>query len=299
MKAEKRRKKTKSTLLLVFVFMTGLGLLLYPSISNYWNSLHQTEAVASYMESVLTVADEARDEMLQRAAEYNERLLSHTAGERIDEAQTAQYLSLLDPLGNGMMGYLEIPSIDCLLPVFHGTSDAVLHNAVGHVEWSSLPVGGKGTHCVLSGHRGMPSAKLFSELDQLQEGDRFMLTVMQQTITYEVDEIRVVKPQEVQSLQILPGADLCTLVTCTPYGINTHRLLVRGHRTDNAPSSGKIHLVSEAIRINKPIVAAVLFGLFIALLLLGLPIDALVRRIRKKRNQPNQPTRLDPKQRGK
>ena len=293
MKAKKHRNKTKSTILLVFVFMTGLGLLLYPSVSNYWNSLHQTEAIASYMESVSAVADEERDEMLLRAAEYNERLMTHAAGDGLDENQTAQYLSLLDPQGNGMMGYLEIPSIDCLLPVYHGTSDAVLHSAVGHVEWSSLPVGGKGSHCVLSGHRGMPSAKLFSELDQLQPGDKFILTVLKQTMTYVVDEIRVVKPQEVQSLQILPGEDLCTLVTCTPYGINTHRLLVQGHRTDNDPSHGRIHLVSEAVRIKKPIVAAVLFGLFVALLLLWLPIDALVRRIHTKRKQANEPSRPD------
>ncbi len=293
MKAGKQKKKTKSTVLFLLVFMTGLGLLLYPSVSNYWNSLHQTEAIASYMESISAVNSAELDAMLQNAQEYNERLISRSPGEHLSEDEQAQYLSLLDPQGNGMMGYLDIPSIDCSLPVFHGTSDAVLHNAVGHVDWSSLPVGGKGSHCVLSGHRGMPSAKLFSELDQVQIGDRFVLTILQQTLTYEVDDIRVVEPQEVSSLEIRPGEDLCTLVTCTPYGINTHRLLVQGRRTDNDPSHDRIHLVSEAVRIKKPIVAAVLFGLFVALLLFWLPIDALVRRIHTKRKQANEPSRPD------
>lgn len=262
--------------------MTGLGLLLYPSVSNYWNSLHQTEAIASYMESISAVNSAELDAMLQRAQEYNERLISRSPGEHLSEDEQAQYLSLLDPQGNGMMGYLDIPSIDCSLPVFHGTSDAVLHNAVGHVDWSSLPVGGKGSHCVLSGHRGMPSAKLFSELDQVQIGDRFVLTILQQTLTYEVDDIRVVEPQEVSSLEIRPGEDLCTLVTCTPYGINTHRLLVQGRRTDNDPSQGKLHLVSEAIRIKKPIVAAILFAIVVSLLMLWLSFDVIVRRVRKR-----------------
>lgn len=271
--------------MLVLVFMTGLGLMLYPSISNYWNTLHQTEAIASYMESVSAASAEEQTAMLESAAAYNERLMTHRAGERLSGAEAAEYESLLNLMGNGMMGYLEIPSIDCLLPIYHGTSDAVLHSAVGHVEWSSLPVGGKGTHCVLSGHRGMPSAKLFSELDQLQIGDHFTLTVMQETITYEVDDIRVVEPQEIDTLQIVPGEDLCTLVTCTPYGINTHRLLVQGRRTVNDPKHGKLHLVSEAIRIKKPLVAAVLFAIFFVLMLLWLPIDALVRRARKLRNE--------------
>ena len=287
MKARNRKKSGNGTILLVLVFVTGLGLLLYPSVSNYWNTLHQTEAISSYMESVSAAKSEEREAMLRSAADYNDRLITHKAGERLTEAETAQYESLLNLQGNGMMGYLEIPSIDCLLPIYHGTSDAVLHSAVGHVDWSSLPIGGKGSHCVLSGHRGMPSAKLFSELDQLQLGDHFTLMALQQTVTYEVDDIRVVEPQEIDTLQIIPGEDLCTLVTCTPYGINTHRLLVQGRRTVNDPRHGKIHLVSEAIRIKKPLVAAVLFAIFFVLMLLWLPVDALIRRIRKRRSAPN------------
>ena len=285
MKARTFWKKYRGTILLVLVFITGLALMLYPSISNYWNTLHQTDAIASYMESVSAATGEAQAAVLESAEEYNERLIAHRPGDKLSASEAAQYESLLDPLGNGMMGYLEIPSIDCFLPIYHGTSDKVLHNAVGHVEWSSLPVGGKGSHCVLSGHRGMPSAKLLSELDQLQIGDHFTITVMQQTITYEVDDIRVVEPQEVDSLQILPGEDLCTLVTCTPYGINTHRLLVRGRRTTNDPKRGNIHLVSEAIRIKKPLVAAGLFGIFFVLMMLWALIDTVVSRVRKSRNE--------------
>ena len=170
------------------------------------------------------------------------------------------------------MGYIELPSIDCSLPIYHGTEESVLQIAIGHLEWSSLPVGGESTHCVLSGHRGLPSAKLFTNLDKLQEGDVFLLRVLDEVLTYEVDQILIVEPQEIAALQITEGEDLCTLVTCTPYGINTHRLLVRGHRIENAPEARLVRVTADAVQIEPllvaPIVALPMLLLLLILLLL-------------------------------
>lgn len=170
------------------------------------------------------------------------------------------------------MGYIEIPSIDCSLPIYHGTEESVLQTAIGHLEWTSLPVGGESTHCVLSGHRGLPSAKLFTNLDKLVEGDVFMLRILDEVLTYEVDQILIVEPQETAELQIVEGQDYCTLVTCTPYGINTHRLLVRGHRIDNMEEAKTVHVTADAVQIEPMIVAPIvaipiLLVLFIALII--------------------------------
>ncbi len=169
-----------------------------------------------------------------------------------------EYNSLLNVGGNGIMGYIEIPEQKIILPIYHGTSEAVLQIAVGHLDWSSLPVGGTGTHCVMSGHRGLPSAKLFTHLDELVEGDTFVVRVLDEVFTYEVDQILIVEPEDVSALTIEPGNDLCTLVTCTPYGINSHRLLVRGHRIENEVASALVRVTSDAVQIEPVLVAPVL-----------------------------------------
>ena len=176
------------------------------------------------------------------------------------------------------MSYIEIPNIKCSLPIYHGTDEAVLQIAVGHIEGSSLPVGGVNTHCVLSGHRGLPSAKLFSDLDKLEEGDLFMIRTLDQTLTYEVDQIRIVLPEEIDDLKIVEGEDLCTLVTCTPYGINTHRLLVRGHRVANQEDAENIRVTAEAMQVDTRIVAA-----FVAVPILLVLLIWLLVSTRKKR----------------
>ena len=185
---------------------------------------------------------------------------------------------MLDISDNGIMGYIEIPSIKCSLPIYHGVDEAVLQIAVGHIEWTSLPVGGESTHCVLSGHRGLPSAKLFTNLDQLVVGDIFIMRVLDETLTYEVDQIRIVEPQDVEALKIVPGEDLCTLVTCTPYGVNTHRLLVRGHRVENQTDAAMIYVTADAMQIEPVLVAPIVATPMLLLLLVWLMI-----RYRKKR----------------
>ena len=229
----KKKKGNFITILLVLILLVGLSLLLYPSVSDYWNSLHQTKAIATYAEEVANLNQDQYDEIRAAAERYNASLTDRDNAYLLSDAQKEEYERLLNVSGLGVMGYIEIPSIDCSLPIYHGTEESVLQIAVGHLEWSSLPVGGESTHCVLSGHRGLPSAKLFTNLDKLQAGDIFMLRVLDEVLTYEVDQILIVEPQETGALRMEEGKDYCTLVTCTPYGINTHRLLVRGHRIDN------------------------------------------------------------------
>lgn len=225
-------KKHLSTIALILVLLAGVSLLLYPTVSDYWNARHASKAVADYTQNVQALDQDAYDELLAAAEDYNRSLLTRENGFFLTEEQQAQYESLLDISGTGIMGYIEIPSINVSLPIYHGTSDSVLQIAVGHLDWTSLPVGGESTHCVLSGHRGLPSAKLFTNLDQIVEGDTFIIRVLDEVLTYEVDRILIVEPEDVTALQIESGKDLCTLVTCTPYGINSHRLLVRGHRVE-------------------------------------------------------------------
>ena len=225
----KKKKGKFISILLVLLLLVGLSLLLYPYVSNYWNSLHQTRAIAAYAEAVAKLDKDQYTEILSAAQAYNASLLGRDNTQPLDGDRKEEYERLLDVSGLGIMGYIEIPCIDCSLPIYHGADELVLQVAVGHMEWSSLPVGGESTHCVLSGHRGLPSAKLFTNLDKLQPGDTFILRVLDETLTYEVDQILIVEPQETGSLRIEEGKDYCTLVTCTPYGINTHRLLVRGH----------------------------------------------------------------------
>ena len=266
------------TLFLVLAMLAGLSLLLYPTVSDWWNSYHQTKAIATYAQDVANLSKEDYEKIWKAATEYNASLTERNSDYTLTEEQKRQYEQLLDVSGTGVMGYIEIPSIDCSLPIYHGTQESVLQIAVGHIEWSSLPVGGAGTHCVVSGHRGLPRAKLFTSLDKLTEGDTFMLRVLDEVLTYEVDQILIVEPQETESLRIEEGKDYCTLVTCTPYGINTHRLLVRGHRIENQDES--IRVTADAIQLEPMIVAPIVA---IPMLLVLVIILLLPRQSKKKR----------------
>ena len=248
-------KNKLSTILLFMAFLAGLSLLLYPTVSDYWNSLHASEAVADYSTGVSQLTQTKYDGMWTAATAYNQSLRGRNGDFYLTDEQREEYVSLLDINGTGIMGYIEIPNINISLPIYHGTEDSVLQIAVGHLEWSSLPVGGAGTHCVLSGHRGLPSAKLFTNLDQLVEGDTFVLRVLDEVLTYQVDKILIVEPNETDALKAEEGQDLCTLVTCTPYGVNSHRLLVRGHRIENQAQAETIRVTSDAIQIEPLIVA--------------------------------------------
>lgn len=247
-----RRGPSISTIILVIILLAGVGILLYPSVSDWWNSMHATRAIASYVTAVEDLSGQEREAILEAAKEYNSRL-SNGVNFTLTDEQRAEYDSLLDITGTGIMGYVQITAIGVNLPIYHSVDEAVLQIAVGHIPGSSLPVGGERTHAILSGHRGLPSAKLFSDLDQIVEGDTFTLNIMDQTITYMVDQIRIVLPEETDELAIQDGKDYCTLVTCTPYGINTHRMLVRGKRIDNIV--GEVVVVSEAVRIPNYVVA--------------------------------------------
>ena len=271
-------KKHISTILLVLIFFIGLSLLLYPSFADYWNSFHQSRAIASYSEAVANIDNEAYERMIQAAEDFNAMLAEKDNQWAITDEEDVLYNETLDISGTGIMGYIDIPSIKVELPIYHGTSEGVLQVAVGHIEGTSLPVGGSGTHCVLSGHRGLPSAKLFTDLDKLVPGDLFTISVLDEVFTYEVDQILIVLPYEVDSLTIEEGKDYCTLVTCTPYGINSHRMLVRGHRVANAEEEKVVRVTADALQIEPIIVAP-----FVAVPMLLILLFVLLFSTRKKK----------------
>lgn len=225
-------KKHLSSIILFLVFAAGLSIFLYPSISNYVNSKHQSHAIASYDEALAKLSTTDYSKFWTAAKEYNRQLADRSTDFNLTDSEMKEYDSLLDPTGTGVMGHLEIESIGVDLPIYHGVTDSVLQVGIGHLPGSSLPTGGESTHCVLSGHRGLPSSKLLSDLDQMVVGDTFLVHIMDQTFAYQVDQINIVLPDETEGLAITKGMDYCTLVTCTPYGVNTHRLLVRGKRVD-------------------------------------------------------------------
>lgn len=267
-------KKHSSTIILLIIFFIGLSLLLYPSFSDWWNSFHQSRAISTYSEVVANMDNDRYEQIWSDAWDYNHSLIDRPNDYLLSEEQKLQYEALLDIGQNGIMGYIEIPKINVTLPVYHGTSESVLQVAIGHLEWTSLPVGGESSHCVVSGHRGLPSAKLFTDLDKMEVGDTFLLRVLDEILTYEVDQILIVEPQETKALMIEEGQDLCTLVTCTPYGINTHRMLVRGHRVDTVEKK-VIRVTADAIQIEPlmvaPVVAAPMLLLLLIVLLLPKP----------------------------
>ena len=271
-------KKYLSTIILFLVLIIGLSLVLYPTFADWWNSLHQSRAVASYVEQVSNMDDEKYQEIWSAAWEYNRSLLDRPNSYLLSEEQQEEYLALLDIGGNGIMGYIEIPKLNVVMPLYHGTDEAVLQVAIGHLEWTSLPVGGESSHCVVSGHRGLPSARLFTDLDQMEVGDTFMLRILDEVLTYEVDQIRIVEPHVTEDLLIVEGEDLVTLVTCTPYGINTHRMLVRGHRIETQEEKVVRRVTSDAIQIEPVIVAPFVAAPIMFVLLVVLMIPKSKRR---------------------
>ena len=228
--------------------IAGIALLLYPSVANYWNSFHQTRAIASYSEAVSSMDQNDYKEIIESAREYNKSLAESGIHWVMTDAEREAYKRELSVDGTEVMAYVSIPKFHIKCPIYHGTEEAVLQTAVGHLEGSSLPVGGESTHCLISGHRGLPSARLFTDIAKMKEGDTWTVTVLNETLTYECDQIRVVLPDDLSDLQIEKGEDLCTLITCTPYGINTHRLLVRGHRIPNA--NGTADIIADAIQVE-------------------------------------------------
>ncbi len=269
-------KKTIITILLLLILCAGLTLILYPVVSDFWNKSHASYTVSVYNNTVSALKEEETGEEWDKAEEYNVLLTQRENPFALTEEQKTAYSSLLNLAGDGIMGYVEIPLINVTLPIYHGTDDTVLQIGTGHVEWSSLPVGGESTHCVLSGHRGLPSAKLLTNLDKLSEGNTFRLHILGETLTYEVDRILIVLPSDVAALSVEEGKDLCTLVTCTPYGVNSHRLLVTGHRVDNDAAKDSYQnaarVTSDAVLIDENIVAACLSVplLILALLIFGI-----------------------------
>lgn len=273
------KKSTWTNIILIAVLIIGLSLLLYPSFSNWWNARVQTRAIASYSEQLVALDENEYDQLWTDARNYNETLLTKSNVYALSEEQQKAYDQLLNFTGSGIMGYIEIPSLGVELPLYHGTEENVLQVAIGHVEWSSLPTGGEDTHCVVSGHRGLPSARLFTDLDQLAVGDYFVMHILDEMLTYEVDQIRIVEPRETEDLLIQKGKDLCTLVTCTPYGVNSHRLLVRGHRVDNLEEAQDVRVTADAMIVEKMIVVPfVLVPILLILLVLLLTITGRKNR---------------------
>lgn len=247
-------EKKSSSILLIIVLFAGLSLLLYPTISDYYNSLYQSRAVADYSAQISDMDHDKYEKVLEAAHRYNEKLAQQPETVFVlSENEIEEYESILNV--TEVMSCIEIPSISCTLPIYHGINDSVLEAGIGHIAGSSLPVGGKSSHCVLSGHRGLPSAKLFSDLDKVVEGDIFVIRTLNEILTYEVDQIRIVEPDDISELVIVPDEDYCTLVTCTPYGINTQRLLVRGHRIENVEDSGDVRVTADAIQIEPLVVS--------------------------------------------
>lgn len=262
-------KKHIVTFLAGIVFLAGLSLLLYPTVSNYWNTKHQTQAIISYSNRIEKMKEKDRKQAIHLAKQYNKSLTTNANRFTPTKQEDTVYNALLNSDDSGIMGYITIPKIQCKLPIYHGVGDSQLQNGVGHLEGSSLPVGGSETHCVLSGHRGLPSAKLFTNLDQLEKKDIFYLHVYGKVLAYEVDQIRVVEPDDYGLLDIEEGKDLCTLVTCTPYGINTKRLLVRGHRVSYRLVD-ESSIPSEAARVNTLVVASVVGILILSIGYVGM-----------------------------
>ena len=271
-------KKHLSTILLVLVFLVGLSVVLYPTVSDWVNRRNASRALVSYDETVNALSDADYEAYFAAADDYNRRLAA-TENAFYKPELVSGYEQTLDLSGTGIMGYITIQKIGVELPIYHGTGEGVLQVAAGHLQGSSLPVGGAGTHAVISAHRGLPSAKLFTNLDELEVGDTFTVTVLDRVLTYEVDRISIVLPNETDLLQPTPGKDYLTLMTCTPYGINTHRLLVRGHRVETVENQKHIRVTADAVRVQPAVVVPLLAVPLLVLLGAG---AAAVVHIRKR-----------------
>ena len=277
-------RKNLSTIILILIFLVGLSVMLYPSVSDVVNRKHQSRAVAGYAEEVEQLSDADYQTYFDAADAYN-RQLNTTPNAFYKPDLVSGYAQTLDISGTGIMGYITIPKISVELPIYHGTDEGVLQVAAGHLEGSSLPVGGAGTHAVISAHRGLPSAKLFTNLDELEVGDRFTITVLNRVLTYEVDQISIVLPTEIDQLLPTEGMDYVTLMTCTPYGINTHRLLVRGKRVETTESQKHIRVAADAFRIEPIIVAPILAIPMLLAALVGVLVAPHLRKRSKRRRK--------------
>ena len=258
-------KKTVFVVAIILVFLTGLTILLYPYVSGYINNIRQSRVVASYHSGIETLSENDIAQQLDAAREYNIALQRKSNRFILSDEEMEEYLELLNPLGNGVMGTLAIDKINVNLPIYHGTNEGVLRVGAGHLEGTSLPVGGIGTHSVITGHRGLPSSILLTELDKMEVGDTFVLHVLSESLTYIVDQIIVVEPHEMDALAIEGDKDYCTLVTCTPYGINSHRMLVRGQRyiedneaVEEVTTTAQPQVQGDASSINSILVSAVI-----------------------------------------
>ncbi len=289
--AKKKKSGSGSTIILVAIFFIGLSVLLYPTVSDFWNEKRQSQAIVNYDNMIENLTPEDYSEFFSQADSYNQKIRNMSFPFLSHKDLAEEYYSILDVNGDGMMGYITIEKIKIQLPIYHGTSDAVLNTAVGHVEGSSLPVGGESTHSVLSAHRGLPSAKLFTNLDKLEIGDVFTIRILDRTITYQVDQILIVLPSETDSLEIVRGEDYCTLVTCTPYGINTHRMLVRGTRIENIEPEKIINVITEAYQIDPLLVTPAVAAPMLGLLLVAL----IVKNGRAKKNKKQTPKNKEEK----
>lgn len=271
-KVKKKKSDLTSTILLVAIFLIGLCVLLYPTVSDYLNEKRQSRAIMNYDDLIVDLTPDDFSNYFTHADEYNRKLKLISFPFLGYSELNEEYNSTLDVNGDGMMGYITIEKIKIQLPIYHGTNDRVLNSAVGHMEGSNLPVGGESTHSVLSAHRGLPSAKLFTNLDKLVIGDTFTITILDRVLTYQVDQVLVVLPNNINDLNVVNGKDYCTLVTCSPYGINTHRMLVRGKRIENIEKPKKVNIVTEAYLINPlivtPVVAIPIFSGFLVFLMI-------------------------------
>jgi len=250
-------KKHFFSIVILIMFIVGLSVLLYPAISEYINSKHASRVISEYNEKLSDSSESELNELFAEAENYNKRIRDNPSA-FFEPSLIGGYEDVLDITGTGIMGYIDIDKINVELPIYHGIRKEVLQIGAGHLTGTSLPVGGESTHCVLSGHRGLPSARLFTDLDELEIGDTFTINVLDRRFTYEVDQIKTVLPEEYDDLRIVDGKDYCTLLTCTPYGINTHRLLVRGVRIENDENKILgVFVKNEAFRIDPLIVAPI------------------------------------------
>ncbi len=286
---QKKKSGNASTIILVAIFFVGLCVLLYPAVSDFWNEKRQSQAIINYDDLIVDLTPEDYSAFFSQADSYNQKIRNMSFPFLNHKDIADEYYSILDVNGDGMMGYITIEKIKVQLPVYHGTSDRVLNSAVGHVEGSSLPVGGESTHTVLSAHRGLPSAKLFTNLDKLDIGDIFTIRILDRTVTYQVDQILIVLPEKTDDLNIVQGEDYCTLVTCTPYGINTHRMLVRGTRIENIEPEKVINVITEAYQIDPllvtPAVAAPMLGALLIMLLVKSGRNGKSKKKQKKNSE--------------
>lgn len=277
-------RKHLTSILIAFLLIAGLGILMYPTVSNLINQGYASKAITEYNTIYINTDEDSLREMVDEADEYNRQLAQNFTG-FYEESSVPGYEEALNIAGTGIMGYIDIDKINVELPIYHGVDNGVLQMGVGHIEGSSLPVGGESTHCVLSGHRGLPSAKLFTDLDKMEIGDTFTITVMDRVLTYRVDQIKIVLPNESADLMIVDGQDYCTLVTCTPYGINTHRLLVRGVRIDSDQTGARrLFVPNEAVKVDRILVAPVIaIPLLVVVIVLVIAMERYKMKLSERR----------------